>query len=219
MSLTEPTPAIGTVLLIIFSCNQATLWMVKSVRLSVRLPVTPFYPRPVLAFGYCRCLRLSVCVCVRQPRACPHHNSSRVQARTTKFEQKMQNNLVKVTIVLGGDWPWPSRSNLPSNSEFTPFWACPHHNSLPIQARITKFGPEVQNSLIKIPVVLSGNWPWPSRSHRFTPHDSLGDLWHPPVNLPRATKHPPRSQVANKNEHTAPSSPPLSPEETPWNAK
>ena len=24
-----------------------------------------FYPRPVLAFGYCRCLRLCVCVCVR----------------------------------------------------------------------------------------------------------------------------------------------------------
>ena len=70
-----------------------------------------FYPRPVLAFGYCRCLRLSVCVSVRQPRACPHHNSSRVQARTTKFGQKMQNNFVKVPIVLGGDWPWPSRSN------------------------------------------------------------------------------------------------------------
>ena len=124
-----------------------------------------FYPRPVLAFGYCRCLRLSVCVCVRQPQACPHHNSSRVQARTTKFEQKMHNNLVKVPIVLGGDWPWPSRSNLTSNSEFTPFWACPHHNSLPIQARITKFGPEVQNSLINIPYVLGGNWPWPSRSN------------------------------------------------------
>ena len=53
----------------------------------------------------------------------------------------------------------------------------------------------------------------------FTPHDSLGDLWHPPVNLPRATKHAPMSQVASKNEHTAPSSPPLSPEETPWKAK
>ena len=25
--------------------------------------VIPFYPRPVMAFGYCRCLRLSVCVC------------------------------------------------------------------------------------------------------------------------------------------------------------
>ena len=53
----------------------------------------------------------------------------------------------------------------------------------------------------------------------FTPHDSQGDLWHPPVNLPRATKHAPMSQVANKNEHTAPSSPTLSPEETPWKAK
>ena len=31
-----------------------------SVCLSVCLSVTPFYPRPVLAFGYCRCLRLSV---------------------------------------------------------------------------------------------------------------------------------------------------------------
>ena len=38
-----------------------------------------FYPRPVLAFGYCRCLRLSVCVCVRPGvnhelvRAITHH--------------------------------------------------------------------------------------------------------------------------------------------------
>ena len=29
------------------------------------LNLVHFYPRPVLAFGYCRCLRLSVCVCVR----------------------------------------------------------------------------------------------------------------------------------------------------------
>ena len=67
----------------------------------------PFYPRPTLGFGYCLCLCLSVCVCVsicvcvRQTRACPRHNSSRVQSRTTKFGQKMQNNLVKVPIVLG----------------------------------------------------------------------------------------------------------------------
>ena len=49
----------------------------------------------------------------------------------------------------GGDQPWPSRSNLRSKSKFTPFWACPHNNSSPIQARITKFGPEVQNTLVK----------------------------------------------------------------------
>ena len=46
-----------------------------------------FYPRPVLAFGYCRCLRLSVCVsmCVHQRLGCPCNNSSPVQARITKF--------------------------------------------------------------------------------------------------------------------------------------
>ena len=55
---------------------------------------------------------------------CPHHNLPPILVRTTKFEQKMQNrllrttkfgkmqiNLVKVRIVLGFDWPWPSRSN------------------------------------------------------------------------------------------------------------
>ena len=41
--------------------------------------------RPVLAFGYYRCLRLSVRLCVRLSRACPRDNSSPVQARITKF--------------------------------------------------------------------------------------------------------------------------------------
>ena len=98
-------------------------------------------------------------------QVCPRHNSAPVQARITKFGPKMQNTLVKVPIVLGGNQPWPSRSNLRSKSKFTPFWACPHHNSSPIQARITKFRPEVQNTLVKIPIILGGNWPWPSRSN------------------------------------------------------
>ena len=32
-----------------------------------------FYPRPVLAYGYCCCLCLSVCPSMRQPSACLHH--------------------------------------------------------------------------------------------------------------------------------------------------
>ena len=127
------------------------------------------YPRPVLAFGYCRCLRVclcvsvSVCLSVCQSLPCPHDNSGPVQARVTKFGQKMQKTLVNVPFVLWTDWP--SRSNLTWKSKFNPFWACPHNNSPPIQARITKFGPEVQHTLVKIPVVLGGNWPWPSRSN------------------------------------------------------
>ena len=62
-----------------------------------------FYPRPVLAFGYCRCLRLSVCV--RQPSACPRDNLSPIQSRITKFGPEVQNNLVKIPIVFGLDWP------------------------------------------------------------------------------------------------------------------
>ena len=34
--------------------------------------------------------------------------------------------------------------------------ACPDDNSSPVQARITKFGPEKQNTLVKFPIVLGG---------------------------------------------------------------
>ena len=62
-----------------------------------------FYPRPVLAFGYCRCLRVYVCVClcVHQSWACPSDDSSTVQARITKFGPEKQNTLVKIPIVFG----------------------------------------------------------------------------------------------------------------------
>ena len=35
-------------------------------------------------------------------------------------------------------------------------WACLCDNLWPIEARITKFGPEVQNTLIKVPIALMG---------------------------------------------------------------
>ena len=129
-----------------------------------------FYPRPVLAFGYCRCLRLCVCVCVSvclsvcQSLACPCDNSGPVQARIAKFGPKMQKTLVKVPIVLGGNWPWPSRSNLTSKSEFTPFWACPDNYSPPILVRISKFGQQMHFSTIKIPLNSGLDWPWTSPS-------------------------------------------------------
>ena len=127
-----------------------------------------FYPRPVLAFGYCHCLRLCVCVSV-----CLCVNQLLVRAITRdpfklgspNLDQRCKRPWLRSLFILGGNRPWPSRSNLTSKLEFTPFWACPDHNSLPIQARITKFGPEVENSLVKVPIVLGGNWPRPSRSN------------------------------------------------------
>ena len=123
-----------------------------------------FYPRPVLAYGYCHRLRLCVCSCVCQSLACPRDNSGPAQARIAKFGPKMQKTLVKVPIVLESNWHWPSRSNLTSKTEFTPFWACPDHYSPPILVRISKFGQQMHFSTLKIPVNSELNWPWTSPS-------------------------------------------------------
>ena len=43
--------------------------------------------------------------------------------------------------------------------------ACPRDNSGPVQARITKFGPKMQKTLVKVPIVLWTDRPWPSGSN------------------------------------------------------
>ena len=118
-----------------------------------------FWPSGIVLACICVCLSvclsvrlsvcLSVCLCVCQSRVCPCDNSSPVQARITKFGAQMQNTLVKVPIVLWGDRPWPSRSNLTWKSNFTSFWACSDDNLSSVQARVTKFGPEIHLSTVK----------------------------------------------------------------------
>ena len=117
-----------------------------------------------LPASVCVCVCLSVCPSVCQSLACPRDNSGPVQARIAKFRPKMQKTLVKVPIVLGGNWPWPSRSNLTSKSEFTPFWACLDHYSPPILVRISEFGQQMYFSTVKIPVNSGLDWPWTSPS-------------------------------------------------------
>ena len=122
-----------------------------------------FYLRPVLAFGYCHRLCLwcvCVCVCGYQSRACPSDNSSSIQARIAKFGPDVQNTLVKVLIVLGDDRPWPARPNLTWKSNFTPFWACLHHNSSVVPVRINKFGPKMDLNTVKIPINIGLDWFW-----------------------------------------------------------
>ena len=123
------------------------------------LPEASFGLR-VLSLPACVC----VCRCVRQSWACPSDNSSTVHARITKFVPEKQNTLVKIPIVFWGNWPWPSRSNLTSNSKLTPFWACPNHYSPPILVRISKLGQEMHFSTVKIPVNSGLDWPWTSPS-------------------------------------------------------
>ena len=95
---------------------------------------------------------------------CPSDNSSTVHARITKFGPEKQNTLVKIPIVFWGNWPWPPKSNLTSNSKLTPFWACPNHYSPPILVRISELGQEMHLSTVKIPVNSGLDWPWTSPS-------------------------------------------------------
>ena len=74
------------------------------------------YPRPVLDFGCCRCLRLSV-PSVR-PSVRPSvtkfvHAITRQPFKlgSPKLDQICKKTLVKIPIVLWDDWSWPSRSN------------------------------------------------------------------------------------------------------------
>ena len=119
-----------------------------------------FWPSGIVVACVCVCVCVSVCPYVCQLLACPRDNSRPVQARVAKFGPKMQKTLVKVPIVLGGNWLWPSRSNLTSNSKLTPFWASPNHYSPPILVRISKFGQQMHFSTVKIPVNSGLDWPW-----------------------------------------------------------
>ena len=96
-------------------------WLFIQFHIDQNFTVDCFYP--VLAFGYCcsqcLCVHLSTC----QSGACPHDNLWPFQTRMTKFGPKVQNTWVTVPIVLGGDWPRPSRSNVTLKSNFTQFWA------------------------------------------------------------------------------------------------
>ena len=82
----------------LFVCPSVRPSVCPSVRLSVCLPVR-MYVRLSVRLSVRMFVRL---LCVRQPWACQHHNSSSVQAKTTKFRQRMRNNLVKVLIIFGG---------------------------------------------------------------------------------------------------------------------
>ena len=102
-----------------------------------------FYPKPVLAFGYYRCLRLAVCGYVRQLRAYLR------EIHLFKVESANMSNK------FGVDWPWPSRANLTLDTNFTPLCACPHDNSPVVKVRISKFGSEMHLSTIRIPIVFN----------------------------------------------------------------
>ena len=119
-----------------------------------------FYPRPVLAFGYCRCLRLSVSPSVTKfVRAITHYP---FKLGSPNLDQRYIRPWLRNPIVSWDDWSWPSRSNWTPKSKFTPFWDCPCHNSPPIEVTISKFGTKMHLSTVQNPTNFGLDWNWSS---------------------------------------------------------
>ena len=159
-----------------------------------------FYPRPVLAFGHCRCLRLSVCVCVRP---CVNHELVRaITHHPLKLGSPNLNHQCKIPwlrsllffffcfffffFFLGGggggcDYPWSWRSNSTSNknlSHFEPVRAITHH---PFKLGLPNLDQRCLNTLVKIPVVLGIDWAWHVQFYLFSKSclfASLLRLWN-----------------------------------------
>ena len=106
-----------------------------------------YYQRPAFVVA-CVCL----CVCpsvIKVLHAITHHP---FKIRSPNLEQRCKTPSLRF-LYSWRDRPWSPKSNLPLKPKYTPFWDCPHHNSSPIEAWITKFAPEVQQTSVDIPIV------------------------------------------------------------------
>ena len=66
--------------------------------------------------------------------------------------------------------------------------ACPRYNLRLVQARITKFGPKMQNNFVKITIVFEGNQPWSLRLYltskpKSSPFELVCTITHHPFKL------------------------------------
>ena len=113
-----------------------------------------FWPSGIVVACVCLCVLVRPCVNHELVRAITHH--------PFKLGSPNLDHRCKRPIVLGGDWPWPSRSNLSSKSKFTPFWACPCHNSPRNEVVISKFGTKMHLSTIQITTNFGLDWNWSS---------------------------------------------------------
>ena len=124
---------------------------------------------PEASFGHwVLSLPASVCVCVRVcVSLCVNHLLVRAITRdpfklgSPNLDQRCKRPWLRSLLFIGGQLTLTFKVKFNLKVWIYCILSLFAHYSLPIQARITKFGPEVQNSLVKISIVLGGIWPWP----------------------------------------------------------
>ena len=128
-----------------------------------------FYPRPVLAFGYCRCLHLCVCVCLS---VCLCVNREFVRTITghpfklesPNLEHRCKTPWLRPQLFLGViDLNLQGQIEL--ESRILPHFELVHMITCHLFRLVTKFGPKMHPSTGKIPIDLGVDRPWSSRSN------------------------------------------------------
>ena len=123
-----------------------------------------FWPPGIVVACVCPCVRPSVRTSVTNfVRAITHHpfelgSPNLVQrCKRPNLVQRCKRPWLR-SLFLWDNWPWSSRSNWTPKSKFTPFWACPCHNSPPIIVTISKFGTKMHLSTVQIPTNFGLDW-------------------------------------------------------------
>ena len=110
------------------------------------------------------CVCVCVRVCVHQPQACLHYNSSPLLAVITKFGSEVQNTLVKIHIVWGR-LTLTFKFKFKLKSKFTPFWACLHDNASPF-----KLGSPNLDQRCRAGAGTWRGWAWQGRAGQIVVH-------------------------------------------------
>ena len=103
-----------------------------------------------MALRYCHCLRVCVYVCVCVHLSINHELVRRIIHQPFKLgspnlEQRCKRPWLRALLFVGR-LIMIFKGKLNSKSKFTPFWACPCHNSPPTEVTISKFGTKMHLS-------------------------------------------------------------------------
>ena len=137
------------------------MWVFRpSEKFALLLPEANFGLR-VLSSPASVCLSVCVCVCVSITCL-----SARYPVTNSSWDHQIWTRDAKHL----GLYPYcfEGRSTLTFKIKFDlkvpiyPIWACPHHTSSSLKAGITEFGPVVQNSFVKFPIVSGIDLCWSS---------------------------------------------------------